>query len=523
MNPRNTPFGIDLGTTYSVVAQLDSKGIPRTVSNAEGDLTTPSVVLFDKERIVVGKEALKAATIEPERIAQFAKREMGNPLFPKEINGEYFPPEVIQSLILEKLKQDTIAKVGHCDGVVITVPAYFNETRRKATQDAGRMAGLEVLDIINEPTAAAIAFGIQEGFLDGDGNSLRKETILVYDLGGGTFDVSVLSIDGRHYKVLATDGNFMLGGIDWDGQIVDMIADQFIAEHFVDPRKSPSGYQRLLREAEDAKRTLSTREKAMIPFEHAGNAIRIDLTRAEFEMRTANLVDRTRFTTKKVLGDARLHWTDLSRILLVGGSTRMPMVSKMLREETGIEPDQSLAADEAVAHGAAIYANLLRKAEQKSREFTVTNVNAHALGVLGVELSTKRKRTRVVLDRNTPLPAKKSAVFQTVTDSQPSVAVNIVEGGDSSGHNSAPIGKCVIRNLPPSLPSGTPVVVTFSYAANGRLKVKAVLPSLKKRATVEIERTSCLSDAKVDEWGRRIRNQMKPIELENSSEPGERT
>ena len=511
----NSWIGIDLGTTFSVVAQLDANGIPRTIPNADGDLTTPSVVLFDDDTIIVGKEAVKAATAEPNLIAQFAKREMGNPQFSKSINGEFFPPEVIQSIILEKLKQDAEAKIGPFKDAVITVPAYFNEPKRKATQDAGRMAGLNVLDIINEPTAAAIAFGVQEGFLSDAGESTKAETILIYDLGGGTFDVSVLTIDGKNYKVLATDGNYKLGGVDWDNRIVDFIAEAFIEKHRIDPRQDPAGQQRLLRDAEDAKRSLSSRPKVTITFEHAGNSIRIPLTRQQFEDMTASLLERTRFTVKKVIQDAGLQWSDLTRILLVGGSTRMPMVVEMLEQETGMSVDHSLSADEAVAHGAAIYAGLLQKAKQTPQDVQVTNVSSHSLGVLGIETRTGRKRSQVLLKQNTSLPAKQSSTFKTAKDGQRSVAVNVIEGGDASGNNSTPIGKCVVRDLPPTLPAGTPVKVTFRYANNGRLTVKARIPNLEKDAMLEIERQSGLSDKKVDEWGQRIRNGMKPLNLDS--------
>ena len=242
--------------------------------------------------------------------------------------------------------------------------------------------------------------------------------------------------------------------------------------------------------------------------------MRVPLTRQQFEEMTANLLDRTRFTVKKVIQDAGLQWSDLTRILLVGGSTRMPMVVEMLESETGKNVDRSMSADEAVAHGAAIYASLLQKAEQGTQDVQVTNVNSHSLGVLGVESRTGRKRSQVLLKQNTSLPAKQSSTFKTAKDGQRSVAVNVIEGGDASGNNSTPIGKCVVRNLPPTLPAGTPVKVTFRYANNGRLTVKARIPSLEKDATLEIERQSGLSDKKVDEWGQRIRNGMKPLIIE---------
>jgi molecular chaperone DnaK len=358
---KSTPaVGIDLGTTFSLVAYLDSAGRPWTIPNAEGDMLTPSVVLFEGSSVVVGKEAVKAAAMEPERIAQFAKRDMGSSVYSKAINGEHLPPEVIQSLILEKLKRDAEAKLGPFTKAVITVPAYFNEPRRKATQDAGHLAGLEVLDIINEPTAAAIAFGVEQGFLTPKGESTRAERILVYDLGGGTFDVTLMDIDGKNCTVLATAGDVYLGGIDWDQRIVGFVAEQFQKKfRAIDPRQNPAGHQRLLREAEDAKRALTARETTTISFEYAGHGMRVPVSRHQFEAMTSDLLERTRFTTRNLLKEAGLGWDAITRLLLVGGSSRMPMVQNMLEQEAGRKVDRSLSFDEAVAHGAAIYAGLM--------------------------------------------------------------------------------------------------------------------------------------------------------------------
>ena len=292
---------------------------PCTIPNADGDLTTPSVVFFDESGVVVGKEAMKAALLEPEMVAQFAKREMGNPAFSRTINGDVYPPEVIQSLILDKLRNDAELKIGPIDEAVITVPAYFNEPRRKATVDAAHMAGFKTVEIINEPTAAAIAYGVQEGFLTAAGESRHRETILVFDLGGGTFDVSIMTIDGKNYTVLATDGNVKLGGIDWDVCVVDFLAEEFKSQHGVDPRHDRGALQRLRQEAEDTKRALSTRDRVTVMFQHDGAAVRLSITRQEFEARSAHLLERTRFTVANLLRQAAMTWNDISRILLVGG------------------------------------------------------------------------------------------------------------------------------------------------------------------------------------------------------------
>ena len=498
--------GIDLGTTFSVIAHLDSAGRPWTIPNAEGDLTTPSAVLLDGSAMIVGKEAIKAAIAAPDDVAQFVKRDMGCAAYRKPLNGESVPPEIIQSFILDKLHRDAVLKLGDFRKVVITVPAFFNEPRRKATKDAGVLAGLEVIDIINEPTAAAIAYGVQQGFLTVEGQAKQKEKILVYDLGGGTFDVTLMEIDGNHYNAIATAGDVFLGGMDWDSRIVDYVAEQFARKNRgIDPRQSPAGYQRLLREAEDAKRSLSARDQTSITFEHSGDIVRVPLTRQQFEQMTADLLDRTRFTVANLLQDASLRWQDITRLLLVGGSTRMPMVQRMLEEVSGKKPDRSLSVDESVAHGAAIYAGMLLASDAGSvPELTVRNVNSHNLGVLGIETATGRPRSRVMIPRNTALPAQHTARFGTRKESQATVVVNIIEGGDASGNDATPIGKCVVRDLPPGIPAGTPVDVTFHYAQDGRLHVRATLPSLGTQAISEIERASGMTAEALEEWNQRL-------------------
>jgi molecular chaperone DnaK len=511
----NPAVGIDLGTTFSVIAHLDLAGRPWTIPNAEGDLLTPSVVFFDGSSAVVGKEAVKAAVTAPEEVAQFVKRDMGCQVYQKAIHGEHLPPEVIQSYILDKLRKDATLKLGEFRRVVITVPAFFNEPRRKATQDAGSLAGLEVIDIINEPTAAAIAYGIQQGFLSPKGESSSKERILVYDLGGGTFDATLMEIDGTHYHAIATAGDVYLGGIDWDQRIVDYLAEAFAQKaRGIDPRENPAGLQRLFREAEEAKRTLSTRDQMTVTFEHGGDVVRVPLTRQQFEDMTADLLDRTRFTVASLLQEARVQWNDITRLLPVGGSTRMPMVQRMLEDISGKKPDRSLSADEAVAHGAAVYAGLILSSESGTGpKVSVRNVNSHNLGVLGTEKRTGRPRNKVMIARNTTLPARHTAQFVTARADQPNVAVKVVEGGDASGNDATKIGNCVVRDLPPGLPAGSLVEVTFCYGQDGRLTVKARLPGSGREATSDIERSSGMTAETLRSWNQRLGNGQGPLKL----------
>jgi molecular chaperone DnaK len=507
--------GIDLGTTFSLVAHLDTAGRPRTLVNSEGDILTPSVVLFDESSMVVGKEAVRAAVLEADRVAEFAKRDMGSPNYSRLIAGKQLPPEVIQALILEKLKRDAEAQLGPFEKVVITVPAFFNEPRRKATQDAGRLAGLDVLDIINEPTAAAIAFGYQQGFLSPGGESRQPERILVYDLGGGTFDVTIMEIDGRNFTARATAGDVFLGGIDWDRRLVDFLAEEYMKKHRgQDPRKDPVSLQKLVREAEDAKRALTAREQTTVTVEYLGDGLRVPVTRAQFEHISADLLDRTRFTVQGVLKDGGLAWSDITRVLLVGGSTRMPMVGRMLEEVSGRQPDRSVAADEAVAHGAAIYAGLLLSTQGGAKPtMKVSNVSSHDLGVLATEKATGRPHNSILIARNTQLPATQTKRYRTQRNDQRSVAIKVIEGGDSSGRDSTPIGTCSIRDLPPNLPAGTPVDVSFTYAENGRLTVGGRILGLDSAAVLTIERMSGLSESSLHDWNQKLRRPEGPLNL----------
>jgi molecular chaperone DnaK len=512
--PADTPVGIDLGTTFSVVAYLDAQGRPCTIPNASGDLLTPSVVLFDEGGPVVGKEAVLASALEPEKVAECVKRDMGAKVYRKKINGEFLPPEVVSSLILRSVKADAERRLGPVRRAVITVPAYFDERRRRATMDAGRLAGLEVLDIVNEPTAAAIAYGHQLGFLNracqvaGD----RPLRVLVFDLGGGTFDVTVVELHGKSFKALATDGDVGLGGKDWDEKLVEIAAGRYRQRFREDPRDNPISLQELRLAAEAAKRTLTERAKAPLFVHHLGSRLKVEFTRAEFEEATAALLERTRLTTAIVVRQAGLTWEAIDRVLLVGGSTRMPMVGRMLAELSGKEPDRSVSADEAVAHGAALYAGLLappRGAGAAPAAFTVTNVNAHSLGILGSDPKTGRRRNKVLLPKNTPLPRTVSRVFQTYRPDQRQVVITVLEGESERPEACSRVGVCAIRDLPPGLPAGWPVRVSYTYEANGRLHVAAKVKGHAAGVTTDFVRENSRPDEELEAW-------MRAIERESS-------
>ena len=500
---RQAAVGIDLGTTNSAAARIDDAGRTVMIRNSEGDLLTPSVVLFEDAEVVVGKTAQSATAVHPELVAQWVKRDMGLPAYSHPIRGEYLPPEVIQACILRKLNTDVKETLGCDAGVVITVPAYFDEPRRKATADAGDMAGIDVLDIVNEPTAAALSFGETAGYLSKDGEIRETLTVLVYDLGGGTFDATLLKLSPGDVRTLATDGDVKLGGHDWDSRLVDYVAGSFKEAYGLDPRDDAGALNRLHSLVVEAKHTLSARTHASIRVDHGDRTHDLEVTREKFEDLTADLLERTSHTTRGLLKDAGLAWSDISRILLVGGATRMPMVVRLLHDLSGLTPDRTVNPDEAVARGAAIYANyLLAKQDDDGAEadFEVTNVNSHSLGVEGIEPETMRKTNVVLIPRNMPLPAKFTERFTTKRTGQQSIVIQVLEGESSLPEACTAIGRTVVRDLPPDLPQGWPIEITFEYGTNGRLHVTAVVPGKDRQVDLDVERDGGLSGQRAEEW-----------------------
>jgi molecular chaperone DnaK len=530
-------IGIDLGTTFSAVAHLDQSGTPTTIPNAEGELTTPSVVLFEKDgEVVVGRTARRAALAEPGRTADYIKRSMGEPFYPRLINGKQMTPVFLSSLILKKLKQDAERKIGRIDGAVITVPAYFDEARRQATASAGRIAGMNVIDIINEPTSAALAYAYKAmaagsaggpAGLDPDASAGGPQTVLVYDLGGGTFDVTVLRISGAELRVVATTGDVKLGGRDWDERLFSLASDAFLDAHDGDPRADATSQQNLMLACEEAKRVLSQRKQTDIVVNHAGKTLAVPVTREQFEEMTADILYRTESRVGRVLKQTGLSWDKRLKVLAVGGSTRMPQVVQMLKRVTGKEPNCTLSPDEAVAHGAAIHAAVtalnsapqglpvigasteakyggLPATKEKSKHsflgyfkkrvsdlllsIHTTNVNAHSLGVV-VYSSDKSERVSVLIPNDSPLPHSASKRFGTLSENQKSVIVRVVEGESSDPDECVHVGACQIQKLPAGLPKGSPVEVTFSYDSSCRLEVKAMEVNSGARATAVIQRT----------------------------------
>lgn len=501
------PIGIDLGTTNSVIAHIDSFGRPTSIPNSSGEILTPSAVLVDDDDVIVGREAVKESVMDPDQFADCFKRDMGCDHYHRPLRRVEVPPEVLSAMVLRQLKHDAERRLGSIEQAVITVPAFFDETRRRATQDAGRLAGLEVLDIINEPTAAALAFGFEQGLwqsVDDESNTYR---ILVYDLGGGTFDVTILELSGPQFRTLATDGDVQLGGRDFDERLVEYIADQFRQAHGVDPRADASDAIQLWQDAQEAKHTLSQRSKTSVVAAYGGVRLRLEITRQQFEEMTRDLLDRTETTASLVVRQAGLDWSRIDRVLLVGGSSRMPMVSEMLRRVTGNEPETSASADEAVAHGAALYAVSLQDSGQtiSAEPCRLINVNSHSLGVVGIDVAARRRVSEIVIPKNTPLPCRVVRSFVTHRDSQRSVKVPVVEGESHDPDACVFLGECVVRDLPPGLAKGTTVQVEFSYAANGRISVSARVAEARQSARVEFDRKRQGQSRDLNGWLARLR------------------
>jgi molecular chaperone DnaK len=511
-------IGIDLGTTYSLLSYLDAAGRPISLPSSSGDLLTPSAVIVDEDDIVVGREAVKASAYNPDCYAECFKRDMGRVAVQHPVHGHHVPPEVLSAFVLERLKRDAEKRLGPVSQAVITVPAYFDEMRRKATQDAGKLAGWEVLDIINEPTAAAMACGWERGLFGMRGTACDSvERVLVYDLGGGTFDVSLLEISADRFRTLATDGDVRLGGKDFDQVLVDHMCERFLDEHGLDPRSDAQDLAQLWRDAQDLKHALSEHSKASTVCFHAGIRMKQEITRQEFCRLTAHLMQRTLETSALVVEQAGLTWDEVDRVMVVGGATRMPMVTDMLRQLIGKEPDRSMSADEAVSHGAALYAGMLLGYETNGqRRCELINVNSHSLGVVGFVSSTGRRVNAILIPRNTPIPTERKKSFITLEPNQKTVAVPIVEGESERPEFCASLGKCVVRNLPPGLPKGTPVEVTYRYALNGRVSVTARMLTTGQVAEVEIERERGHINGDLPTWRQRL---LRPATLSAETAP----
>jgi molecular chaperone DnaK len=514
--------GIDLGTTNSVIACLNETGVPVAIRDPEGDTMTPSVVSFEDDKVTVGRAAMWHALERPARVVSEIKRDIGNRLYRFEYRDRALNAETISALILKKLKQYAEAQIGPIAGAVIGVPNYFDDTRRKATEAAGRIAGLNVLDIVNEPVATALCYAYGRGQItrkdapdlhasevpslpparNGDG----PRPVLVYDLGGGTFDVAFVVYDPSRFHVVATDGDVRLGGTDWTRRLADFAAERFAQQHNVDLRQDVLDRLRLQRVAEQAKIELSEQRVANLKLRSGDKELKLKVTREQFEELTADLLRRTETTMQDVLDEADVAWDDLADIVLVGGASRMPMVRRMIERVSGWLTDAGLPAAEPIALGAAIHAELVQGRNRPHPGKTAglgriaeVNVNAHSLGIAVHDPETGELRSHVMIKRNTALPHAVTRRFLTVVPNQSGALVQVLEGESPDPHGCVCVGKCMLDQLPAGLPVGSPIDVTYGYDSSGRVHVHAMEVTGGHSIQNEIFQQAGLKNAEIDE------------------------
>lgn len=498
MPPLVHSVGIDLGTTYSCISYLSPQGQPITLPNEEGELTTPSVVLIDGGDVIVGTEALRNAVSHPDRVIQHAKRHMGDTRKTWTVDGQRYTPVDISAFVIRKLLDGAEARLGSIKQAVVTVPAQFSDIQRQWTSEAGRLAGLERVDIINEPVAAALCHVLGEG--NWFAEIANDQTVMVFDLGGGTFDLSLVRYNKDKVTVIASGGDLNLGGLDWNRALENFACDSFARESLSDPRYDMETMQAVAIEIEQAKRSLSVRPRATISLTHAGRRKALSVDRDKFEELSKPLVERCEAITLGLLKAQKIGWARVDAVLITGGATRMPMIRSMLKRISGTTLNSTLSPDQSISHGAAFYSGMLlsgekfassflnRHATARLARFKQQSVNARALGILVRDVDSGNRVPCYLIPSNTALPCAFKQSFGTVSTNQRRVHLHIVESGTTDDQPCVELGACVIEDLPPNLPVNTPIEVTIQYDEQARVHVSARELASGKQARVSIVR-----------------------------------
>ena len=491
--------GIDLGTTYSCIAYLNEHGEPISIPNRDGEFSTPSVVLFEGNDVIVGTEALRNSIRFPDRVVVHAKRYMGNPAHRWKVAGKSYSPVDISTHILKSMLDNARERIGNVERAVITVPAQFSDVQRQATAEAGKRAGLKTVDIINEPVAAALCFVLgTEGIWFTE--LATAQTVMVVDLGGGTFDLSLVKYQKNEVSVIASGGDLHLGGLDWNKALENAIAKQFHKEFGVDPQRDRECAQALALEAEQTKRSLSVRPKAALTVAAGGHRKTYQVELEQFERLTKDLVDRMEQLTLDLLEERKMGWAKIDVVLTTGGSSRMPMVRSMLKRLSGRTLNTSLSPDQSIAHGATYYAGMLLTnsafaksilnptAAARLAQFKQRSANARALGILIRDADTGERVPHYILPAHTQLPTSVSQIYGTVSQNQRRVHLRIVESGTAADSTYVELGTCQIEPLPENLPEGTEIEVTITYDEQARVHVGAKVLATGQEAQTEIVR-----------------------------------
>jgi molecular chaperone DnaK len=501
--PTSRAVGIDLGSTRAALAHIDERGRSAMLRDPQGELLIQSVVFFEDDELIFGRAAKLAAATEPGRAAEFFKRDLGRNAYCRAIGGELLPAELIEACQLKKLVADLACQDIASPAVVLSMPAGFDQAQRRARLDAAKIAGVEILGTINDPLAAVLSYAESQSYLDLASGNKPGLRVLVFDLGSSTLDVAIVEIKPCRLRTMAVGGNARLGGRDWDLRLAEHLAAQFAKQFGDDPRHDMTSVRRLLECAEEAKQSLSARQQTRVQVTRGDDAAAIVVTRQAFEELTADLLDECAAIAEETLARAGMAWRDVSQLLLVGGATRMPSLAKRLKDLTGLEPAAAANPDEAVARGAALYAEF-RLAAKEGRnaqlQATITDLTSHSLGLEWGDPQSGRLENVVLIPRGTELPCGTVARAATEALDQSSLVIQLLEGESRAADQCARIAQLTIRDLPAGLPQGTQIDVHYQFNSEGRLQVKAQLPHSSRALPISVRREAGMGDTQMADW-----------------------